>query len=1495
MSVPLSAPLPGLPQGWVEHIGPNGQSYYYNAFTKQSTYLRPLTALPLPGTAQIAGKKEKSLYKTPIPGTDWLRVRTTEGNIFYSNKARKESVWVVPDEIKKELEQLEEEESLKENMLRVDSNPQQAQRQSEEVEIERIRNEVQELVKRKAEEGVPIDELIVTKKPRTDDGGSEEASEGGASSEEEAGWQKEVAEKLDAKTEEKIAEERRSDEAKHEEEENVSSNSGTAHQRQKLPPQLHIPERVDLSIEEAKALFKTLLRDKDVNPLHPWDKSLPLFISDPRYVLLPSVAARREAFDDYCRERARELKEASIKKEIFDPKEEFEKLLAGEVKSTRTSWTDFRRAWKKDRRFYGWGRDEREREKRFREFVKELSEKKRAAAEKAEADFIALLRERIEPNEELVWKDVKRGLYDDLRYDAVGSSSLREELFSTFLKGKAKYAPETIGVGNASQRGGEDEKRTRKEQSLKEREEKVRAERSRLDAQIERSKQDLGKEEGARLFRTLLTDAIRDPQTWEAAFPQLKTDPRFINSALTSNHQLQLFRTHVDHLQDKHINNLHTLFQTHTRSLATSFTELPVSLLLTSLPATKLGYNITDLEREYSKWQRERFQESRRAFDEMLSENSFVEFWGRLGKIGGEGVNGFVKAEDMGEDEGEAGGGTVDMKSLAKNIDICDMEKVIKNDKRYMAFDHIPERREQWIRVPQDGTLRVKQDYQSDVARMRKIVINREIFLRELISNANDALEKLRLVSLTNKSAWDGVDPLNITIKAVKDEDGKGGRVIITDTGIGMSADELQTNLGTLARSGTSDFLAQAENQEAVGTSNLIGAFGLGFYSSFLVSDRVEVASIPIQSDKVPNPVQHIFSSAAEDSTFEVFPDPRGNTLVRGTEITLYLKKDSLEYLEQNNLEDLVDKHSSYSSTFPIYLRTRKTKEVPDEDAKPEVEETTVKSADSSDKAGRDEEEAVIEDISPESEDKETTKKTKMVEVEEWLQLNSQPPLWTRDPKSVSDEEYKSFYRSFFKDFSEPLAWSHFTADSESGVSFKAMIFLPQKIEEAFWTNPLLWKPVDIKLMVKRVFITSDFGDDSLPKWASWVKVVVDAEDLALNVSRENLQSSRFLKQMRSIILKRLIQLFSKIAEEDPEKLKRVQEAYNTIFKLGAVEDAKHRDRLVPLIQFATNQRNATSLNEYLENKKQGQKQIFHIAEVGKTPEDLAQSVFIEKLHARGYEVLLLTEPLDEILVQNIRHWKKVPFQDVAKAGLKFGDEDADTTEEEEQKALDERYKPLLDWLKEQSVGLVRDVLLSTRLVKSPCAIVADSYGYTANVQRMMNAANAKMNKNEAMHELALKAKVLEINPRSPLIEGLLRRIEGLPAETEERDESAEAEIKEVTAILIDSALVRSGFEVRNSNEFFTRMDRVLRRSLGVSETAPTDETVKPAPPVDPELPSDEEVEAPPIVFKDKLEDMPEDDDKPQVILPDHLKDKLQIDIEEMTDDEPLGYEHVEL
>ncbi|KAF8639823.1 hypothetical protein AX17_001079 [Amanita inopinata Kibby_2008] len=1503
--LPGLAPPP-LPPGWSEHIAPNGQVYYYNAHSKESTYVRPLPAFPLVTPQQLqapqatAKKKEKPLFKTRVPGTDWLRVKTTEGNVFYSHTTRKESVWTVPEEIKDALEAFEREEHVQQQQM-TQQQVTVLERHSEEIEVERIKNEVQDLVKRKAEEAVPVDEFVISKKVRTGDVQSEQGGDESTSEDDEEEWQKEAAEQLAAEAEaeekrRKIEEQEQLAEGKRAEESKALGsqiNQKVAQQGQE-PMQISIPDRVDLSVEEAKALFKTLLREKDVNPLHPWDKSLPLFVSDPRYVLLSSVTARREAFDEYCRERARELRQSDVKKErgVLDPKVDYEKLLKEEVKSTRTTWTDFRRAWKKDRRFYGWGRDDREREKRFRDYMKELGEKKRAAAEKAEVDFVALLKERVTPKEGLVWKEVKRGLYDDSRYDAVGSSSLREELFNTFLKGKIKPSTNSpieskTDFVEDQARGeveGQRKREERKERAVRQREEKVRVERSRVGAQIERSKQGIGKEEDEGVFRTLLTDAIRDPQiSWDMALPQLKTDPRFVNSRLPLNQQLNMFHNHAGHLRAKHINSLRGLFQSHAPVLDTPFTQLPVTSLLSSLPTKALGYEVSELEQEYRKWQRERFHDCRRAFDEMLSENSFVEFWGRLGKMGGEGVDGGVKADDMGEGEGEGGGGAVDMKVLARNVDINDMEKVLKGDKRYTVFDHIPEQREQWIR--------------SDVARMRTIVINREIFLRELISNANDALEKLRLTSLTDKQAWNGVDPLNITIKAIKDEDGKGGRIIISDTGIGMGPEELKTNLGTLAKSGTSEFLARAESQDGTGTSNLIGAFGLGFYSSFLVADRVEVASIPPKSDKTSDPVQHVFNSGADESTFEVYADPRGNTLGRGTEITLYLKGDALEYLEEQNLQSLVDKHSSYSSSFPIYLFTRKTIEIPDWSEEAETEAETVDPTSSDDDvpetaevSDKDEEEAVVEDVSNDEEKEEASKKTKTVQVEEWVQLNSQPPLWTRDPKSVTDEEYVAFYKSFFKDYSEPLAWHHFAGDSGSGVSFKAMIFLPSEIDEAFWKNPLLWKADGVKLMVKRVFITSEFGDYSLPKWASWAKVVVDAEDLPLNVSRETLQSSHFLKQLKSIILKRLIQLFSKVKQEDAEKFAKVQEVYGALLKLGTVEDEKNREKLLPLIHFSTNQRNSTSLDDYIENKKQGQKQIFYLAEMGKMSEDLAQSVFIEKLHARGYEVLLLTEPLDELLVGNVRQWKRVPFQDAAKAGLRFGDEDMDPEEEkEQQKSLTEKFQPLIDWLTTQADGLVRKVVISNRLVKSPCAVVADTFGYTANMQKMMNAINSKANQGGALHDYALKAKVLEINPRSPLIEGLLQRIESLPTEPEQKDLEAEEELKEVTSILIDSALVRSGFEVQNANQFFNRMDRVLRRSLGVSETAPTDETVKPAPPVDPELPSEEDILPIRPVMKDLEMLMDEEDDgKPRVVIPEHLKNKVQIDMEEIEEEEEI-------
>ncbi|KAH8830866.1 Hsp90 protein-domain-containing protein [Flagelloscypha sp. PMI_526] len=1425
-----------LPAGWTEHLAPTGHPYFYHAATGQSSYTRP---------QETKKKKEKPAKKTPIPGTDWLRVITTEGNTFYTHRVEKRSVWTVPDEIKDLVLQLEQGPT---DMMVDKSSLDSSKRKAVDVEE-------------------PLDEVVVTKKAKLEDDSESEDSEP------EEDWQREAAEILA-----KEAEEER---IRQEEETKRMEAEAAAELRRKETAKAQAPEQAALSIEEGKAVFKTLLREKDVNPLHPWDKSLPLFVNDPRYLSLPSVGTRREAFDDYCRDRARELRQNAVKQDkaqVSDPKLDYEALLHDEVKSTRTAWNDFKRTWKKDRRFYSFGRDEREREKRFKEYLKELGEKKKAAARKAEADFFQLLKEKGNITHGSDWKDIKRKLYDDPRYDAVGSSSLRQELFESFVKaGGLKVEPNA--VASSSGMSGETEKLTkqeRKERAVREREDKVRSERHKIQSQIDKSKLGMNLEEGERIFRVLLVDAIRDPQaTWESAQTELMIDPRFTDSPLPQNQQMHLFHTHIQHLRGKHFDNLLQLFETHAPSLDTEFKSLPVGEIVTSTSATKLGFDVT-------------------AFDEMLSENAFVEFWGRLGKIGGEGVDGGVKADETEEDEGEGGGGKVDMKELAKQVDVKEIIRVIANDKRYIDFDHIPEQREQWLRdgapkcyertrqppveseylnghlwmvsnrkasvsgglppptmrllpslviplsllasaVLAEDVEKQTHNYQSDVALS---IRTRRFFFVNSFRTPTTAIEKLRLTALKDKSIWTGDDPLNITIKAVKN-DGPGGKIIISGKsftrrvslsvlvltilfqtpGIGMTPEELKNNLGLPAAllhfllESTTEFLARAEaDTSTTNQGNLIGAFGLGFYSSFLVADEVTVASLPPKSPKNPDPVQTIFRSSSEDSSFEIFPDPRGNTLGRGTEITLTLKDDALEYLEEHSLTTLVSKHSAYSSSFPIYLYTQRTEQVPDEDAilAADAEKAAAAAAEeaaaeetSSAETIPDEDEAIVEDV---SDDEEKTKEEdapplpmKDVLVEDWVHLNSQAPLWQRqavDPKEISDEEYQAFYKAFFHQYEDALSWDHFSEN---------LLDSPDE----FWSQPLQYKANELKLLVKRTFITSDLGEDALPKWASW---------------------------------------------------------------LGSVEDTKNREKLGAIAKFATNQRDLISLDEYLENKKQGQKQIFYLSEMGKPVEHLAKSVFVEKLHARGYEVLLLNEPLDEIFVQNVKSWKKVRFQDIAKAGLKFGDEEGD--EAEEKKQMDEwkkEYEPLISYLKIEANNAVRDVKISNRLVTSPVAIVADSHGYTANMARMMSASNSKKQDN-VMHEFAMRAKILEINPRSPLIQGLLKRVEQLPKGEDEKDPEAEAELQEAVSILVDGALVRSGFEVPDTNEFFNRVDRVLRRSLSVSESAKADDTVKPAPAVDPELPEEEEAD----FDLGNISDLPPPSDKPGIQLPDHMKDKMQ-------------------
>ncbi|KAF7332189.1 hypothetical protein MKEN_00099900 [Mycena kentingensis (nom. inval.)] len=656
---------PALPFGWSQHLAPTGQVYYYNVNTQESTYTRPLAPPP----AAAKRQKERPHLKTQIAGTDWIRVTTTDGNVFFSNKVTKQSVWTTPEEIAAQVEALD--------------------------------REVAEAVssKRKAEDTIPTK----TKKLKTHEDASDAESQG------EEDWEKEAKAQLAAAAEDqklKVEEERK-------------RLAEVEAERDRL--RAAIPQRVDLSVEEAKALFKvrvalslpplhltrveTLLREKDINPVYPWDLALPKFVNDPRYVLLSSVSARREAFDEYCRERSREIRQETVKKETLDPKEEFERLLQAEAKSTRTSWSDFRRTWKKDPRFYGWGRDDREREKKFKEWIRDLGESK--GYPKPNSTFSRCFESTKSSKMAGLGKmHVKKKLVDDPRYDAVGSSSLREELFNTLLKGTTPNSrPDTHATTKAEVEelpvDQEQRRKERAQQAVQQRENQVRAELSRVEAEIGRTREVGQKEEGEALFMTMLVDAIRDPQmTWELVVPLLSEDPRFQHSRLPQNVQVGLFQAHINHLRSKHMSSLHSLFETHAPRLDIVFDALPLESLLSAQPVTKLGFDTRTLEREFERWQRERTAESRKAFDQMLTENAFIEFWGKLRKVGGEGVDGGVKADDEGkaEDEGEGGGGKVDMKALASRVDVAEIEKVLQNDKRYEMFAHIHDQRTQWIR-----------------------------------------------------------------------------------------------------------------------------------------------------------------------------------------------------------------------------------------------------------------------------------------------------------------------------------------------------------------------------------------------------------------------------------------------------------------------------------------------------------------------------------------------------------------------------------------------------------------------------------------------------------------------------------------------------------------------------------------------------------------------------------------------------------------------------
>ncbi|XP_061393856.1 endoplasmin homolog [Musca vetustissima] len=684
-----------------------------------------------------------------------------------------------------------------------------------------------------------------------------------------------------------------------------------------------------------------------------------------------------------------------------------------------------------------------------------------------------------------------------------------------------------------------------------------------------------------------------------------------------------------------------------------------------------------------------------------------------------------------------------------------------------------------------------KFNFQTEVNRMMKLIINslyrnKEIFLRELISNASDAIDKIRLLALTNKEELETNPELSIHIKADKEN-----KILhIMDTGIGMTHQDLINNLGTIAKSGTADFLAKMQDPtkaDGQDMNDMIGQFGVGFYSAFLVADRVVVTT------KHNNDKQYIWESDA--NSFSITEDPRGDTLKRGSVISLYLKDEAQDFLEQDTLQNLIRKYSQFIN-FPIRLWTSKTveEEVPVEEEKPVKEDEEEKEKD---ETTSEDDVQIEEDTNEEDSDKPKTKKVSKT-VHDWTLINDSKPIWTRKPSDVTEEEYNEFYKSLTKDTSEPLTHTHFIAEGE--VTFKSLLYIP-KIQPSESFNRYGTKSDNIKLFVRRVFITDEFND-MMPNYLNFIRGIVDSDDLPLNVSRETLQQHKLIKVIKKKLVRKVLDMIKKISKEEYEKFWK---EYSTNIKLGIMEDPSNRSRLAKLLRFqSSNGQGVTSLAEYVERMKPKQQNIYFIA--GANRAEVEKSPFVERLLAKGYEVLYLVEAVDEYCISALPEFDGKKFQNVAKEGFKLNESEKSKSKFEELKST---FAPLVKWLNEVALkGQILKAEVSERLSNSPCALVAGMFGWTGNMERLaMSNAHQKADDPQRTYYLNQK-KTLEINPRHPLIRELLRRVE-----SDEADETA----KDMAVMMFRTATLRSGFMLQETADFADSIERMMRQTLGVS------------------------------------------------------------------------------
>lgn len=623
-------------------------------------------------------------------------------------------------------------------------------------------------------------------------------------------------------------------------------------------------------------------------------------------------------------------------------------------------------------------------------------------------------------------------------------------------------------------------------------------------------------------------------------------------------------------------------------------------------------------------------------------------------------------------------------------------------------------------------------EFKAEVSQVLDLVIrslysNKEIFLRELISNASDAAEKLRFESLTDEALLEDDPELRVRVSIDKE----AGTITVSDNGIGLNRQEVVDTIGSIASSGTRRFL-QAMSEGEVTDNALIGQFGVGFYSAYIVADKVTLTS-----RRAGLTAEHGVrweSDGRGSYTLETIDKPS-----RGTEVTLHLKDDEKEFLDAWRVRSVISKFSDHIA-MPIEMVKEdygaEDDEKKDKDAEPELE-----------------------------------------------QVNRGTALWMRNKAEISGEDYKEFYKHISHDFDEPLAWAHNRVEGTN--EYTTLLYIPKRAPWDMWDRE---QKHGVKLYVRRVFIM-DEADKLMPHWLRFVKGVVDSDDLPLNVSREILQHNRKIDTIRGANTKRILGLLETMAKDEPEKYQGFWSEFGKVLKEGPAEDFQNRERIGGLLRFASthndNDEQTVSLDDYIERMKDGQKDIYYIT--ADSPAAARHSPHLEVFRKKGVEVLLLSDRVDEWLVNNLHEYKEKHLQSVTKGKLDLG-ELADKEEKEKAEQAEKEHEGLLKRLKDSLGERVEAVRVSTRLVDSPACIVVGEHDMSANLARVLKAVG---------QEAPSMKPTLEVNLEHPLV----RRLEA---------ESDQGRFDDLGMIVLDQAILAEGGQLDDPSAFVGRLNKLM-------------------------------------------------------------------------------------